>query len=75
MRAFLASLAVALFIVAVTLPSALAEPDLVKAGVFLDDFVCVLDPRINNDTITSFRNGTYLEQIKQFLWCDLWGDG
>lgn len=44
-----------------------------KAGVFLTDFLCKLDPRINATTLTSFRNGTYIKQIKRYLWATACG--
>jgi len=44
-----------------------------KAGIYLDDFICKLDPRINATTLTSYKNGTYLEQIKKYLWATACG--
>jgi len=45
----------------------------VKAGTYLDDLVCELDPRINASTLVSFRNGTYLKQIARYLWATACG--
>lgn len=39
----------------------------------LDDFLCRLDPRINATTLTSYRNATYIKQIKQYLWASACG--
>jgi glucan 1,3-beta-glucosidase len=39
-----------------------------KAGVFLGDINCKLDPRINITTIAGYKNGTYIKQIFQWLW-------
>jgi len=39
-----------------------------KAGVFLGDINCRLDPRINITTIAGYANGTYIKQIFQYLW-------
>jgi len=39
----------------------------VKAGKYLGDLLCRLDPRITADTLTSFRNGTYKAQIFRYL--------
>jgi hypothetical protein len=40
----------------------------VIAGVYIDDLVCMLDPRINATTLASYQNGKYLKQINQYLW-------
>jgi len=40
----------------------------VKAGAYLDDLICILDPRINATTLTSYRNGLYKKQIGKYLW-------
>jgi len=44
-----------------------------KAGCYLDDVLCILDPRVNKDTITGFRNQTYLKQIGKYLWATACG--
>jgi glucan 1,3-beta-glucosidase len=51
---------------AVTLLAQYTPPQ--KAGVFLGDVNCILDPRINITTIVGYNNGTYLKQIFQYLW-------
>jgi len=45
----------------------------VKAGVYLPEVVCKLDPRINATTLTSYKNGTYLKQIGKYLWATACG--
>jgi len=40
----------------------------VKAGYDIDQCLCTLDPRINATTLTSYKNSTYLKQIKEYLW-------
>jgi hypothetical protein len=44
-----------------------------KAGVFLGDISCRLDPRINETSITDYKNGTYLKQIFKYLWASACG--
>jgi hypothetical protein len=44
-----------------------------KAGVFLPEVVCKLDPRINATTLASYKNGTYLKQISKYLWATACG--
>eukprot|EP01123_Difflugia_compressa_P007679 TRINITY_DN20_c0_g1_i6.p1 TRINITY_DN20_c0_g1~~TRINITY_DN20_c0_g1_i6.p1 ORF type:complete len:645 (+),score=143.98 TRINITY_DN20_c0_g1_i6:1355-3289(+) len=39
-----------------------------KAGVYLGDINCKLDPRINITTIAGYKNGTYIKQIFRYLW-------
>jgi glucan 1,3-beta-glucosidase len=39
-----------------------------KAGVYLGDINCKLDPRINITTIAGYKNGTYIKQIFKYLW-------
>jgi len=39
-----------------------------KPGTFIDDMLCELDPRINETTIVSYKNGTYINQIFKYLW-------
>jgi len=44
-----------------------------KAGVFLGDINCKLDPRINVTSITDYKNGTYLKQIFKYLFAGACG--
>jgi len=46
--------------------AAYVEP--IKAGVFLGDINCKLDPRVNITSIVGYKNGTYIKQIFQYLW-------
>jgi len=57
------ALTVALFAVCMC---AYVEPT--KAGVYLPEVICGLDPRVTAETLTSYKNGTYLKQIGRWLW-------
>jgi glucan 1,3-beta-glucosidase len=58
---------VCLAVIAVTVSWAEYTPP-VKAGVFLGDINCRLDPRINITTIAGYNNATYIKQIFEYLW-------
>eukprot|EP01124_Arcella_intermedia_P008937 TRINITY_DN15744_c0_g1_i1.p1 TRINITY_DN15744_c0_g1~~TRINITY_DN15744_c0_g1_i1.p1 ORF type:complete len:581 (-),score=86.44 TRINITY_DN15744_c0_g1_i1:36-1778(-) len=44
-----------------------------KAGVYLGDILCQLDPRINITTLQGYKNGTYIKQIHRYLWAGACG--
>jgi len=47
--------------------------DPVKAGVYLGQINCRLDPRINITTIAGYKNATYIKQIFKYLWASACG--
>lgn len=44
-----------------------------KAGYDIDEMLCILDPRINATTLTTYKNGTYIKQIQKYLWATACG--